>query len=54
MKGKRVYNGFYKIDLLKTPQGPREVVRATDSVAILPPTALYGASIPAQNDNDNL
>ena len=31
----RVYNGFFKVDLVDTPQGPREVVRATDSVTIL-------------------
>ena len=31
----RVYDGFFKVDLVDTPQGPSEVVRATDSVTIL-------------------
>jgi len=35
MKSKRVYDGFFKVDLVDTPQGPREVVKATDSVTIL-------------------
>ena len=31
----RVYNGFFKVDLVKTPRGTQEVVRATDSITIL-------------------
>jgi len=31
----RIYDGFVKVDLVQTPQGSREVVRATDSVSIL-------------------
>ena len=31
----RVYTGFVKVDIVDTPEGPREVVTATDSVAFL-------------------
>jgi 8-oxo-dGTP pyrophosphatase MutT (NUDIX family) len=32
---RRVFNGFVKVDIVETPEGPREVVVATDSVAFL-------------------
>ncbi|MDO8669520.1 MAG: NUDIX domain-containing protein [Candidatus Buchananbacteria bacterium] len=35
MNRRIVYNGFFKVEIIETPQGEREVVRATDSVTIL-------------------
>lgn len=32
---KRVYDGFFKVDIVDMPQGKREVVKATNSVTIL-------------------
>lgn len=35
MEKKTVYQGFFSVDVVEMPEGPREVVRTTDSVSIL-------------------